>query len=176
MKRRHFNTVLVATVAAASGLGWAWWHRSAPAPSKPASELPWWRTRFEQPQGGDVALADFQGHVLVVNFWATWCPPCVEEMPLLDGFAQQQHPKGWRVIGLALDNLNAVQSFLKRVPVSFPVAIAGLAGLELSRELGNAGGQLPFTAVWDSDGALRHVKLGPLKQADLDDWATRGWR
>jgi hypothetical protein len=91
----------------------------------------------------------------------------------LDGFAQQQRPKGWQVIGLALDNMAAVQSFLKRVPVSFPVAIAGLAGLDLSRQLGNQGGQLPFTAVWDPQGLLRQVKLGPLKTTDLAGWAQQ---
>jgi thiol-disulfide isomerase/thioredoxin len=172
MNRRALTVGLVAASAAAAGAGWAWWQHGRPrAPL--ASDLPWWYTRFERPEGGDLALADFQGQVLVVNFWATWCPPCIEEMPLLDGFAQQQRPKGWQVIGLALDNMAAVQSFLKRVPVSFPVAIAGLAGLDLSRQLGNQGGQLPFTAVWDPQGLLRHVKLGPLKTTDLAGWAQQ---
>jgi thiol-disulfide isomerase/thioredoxin len=175
MYRRHLTTGLIATAAAASGLGWAWWHRQT-AHSNSASELPWWHTRFERPQGGTLALADFQGQVLVVNFWATWCPPCIEEMPLLDSFAQQQHSKSWQVIGLALDNMAAVQSFLKRVPVSFPVAIAGLPGLDFSRQLGNISGQLPFTAAWDTRGVLKRVKLGPLKQDDLSDWAASGWR
>ena len=175
MNRRHLTTGLVATAAAASGLGWAWWHRQK-ARTNAASEMPWWHTRFEQPQGGHLALADFQGQVLVVNFWATWCPPCIEELPLLDSFAQQQRPKGWQVIGLALDNMAAVQSLLKRVPVSFPVAIAGLPGLDFSRQLGNIGGQLPFTAAWNTQGVLKQVKLGPLKQGDLSDWATSGWR
>jgi thiol-disulfide isomerase/thioredoxin len=174
MKRRHLATGLVATAAAASGLGWAWWRRQG-VHANAASDLPWWHTRFEQPQGGDLALADFQGQVLVVNFWATWCPPCIEEMPLLDSFAQQQRSKGWQVIGLALDNLAAVQSFLKRVPVSFPVAVAGLPGLDFSRQLGNIGGQLPFTAAWDTQGMLKQVKLGPLKPDDLNAWAMSGW-
>lgn len=173
MKRRHLTTGLVATVAATGGLGWAWW-RQAMAPSNAAHELPWWHTRFERPEGGDLVLADFQGQVVMVNFWATWCPPCIEEMPLLDSFAQQQHPKGWKVIGLALDNVAAVQSFLKRVPVNFPVAIAGLPGLDFSRQLGNIGGQLPFTAVWNRQGVLKQVKLGPLKPGDLSDWAKKG--
>ena len=175
MNRRHLTTGLVATAAAVSGLGWAWWHRQTGQPNA-ASQLPWWHTRFEQPQGGSLALADFPGQVLVLNFWATWCPPCIEEMPLLDSFAQEQRTKGWQVIGLALDNTAAVQSFLKRVPVSFPVAIAGLPGLDFSRQLGNINGQLPFTAVWDGQGVLKQVKLGPLKPDDLSAWAKSPWR
>lgn len=174
MNRRTLTLGAVAVGAAAAGAGWAWWHQHQTR-SPRASELPWWHTRFERPQGGDLGLVDFQGQVLVVNFWATWCPPCVEEMPLLDGFAQQQRPKGWQVLGLALDNMAAVQSFLKRIPVSFPIAIAGLAGLDLSRQLGNDKGQLPFTAVWDRQGWLRQVQLGPLQAADLSAWAQQRW-
>ncbi|MFM8898793.1 MAG: TlpA disulfide reductase family protein [Burkholderiales bacterium] len=174
MNRRTLTLGAVAVGAAAAGAGWAWWHQHQTR-SPRASELPWWHTRFERPQGGDLGLVDFQGQVLVVNFWATWCPPCIEEMPLLDGFAQQQRPKGWQVLGLALDNMAAVQSFLKRIPVSFPIAIAGLTGLDLSRQLGNDKGQLPFTVVWDRQGRLRQVHLGPLQDADLSAWAQQSW-
>lgn len=174
MNRRRLTLGAVAVGAAAAGAGWAWWHQQQSS-SLRASEWPWWHTQFERPEGGSLALADFQGQVLVVNFWATWCPPCIEEMPLLDGFAQQQHPKGWQVLGLALDNMAAVQSFLKRIPVSFPIAIAGLTGLDLSRQLGNDKGQLPFTVVWDRQGRLRQVHLGALQDADLSAWAQQSW-
>ncbi len=172
MRRRNLVTTAVGTMAAASGLGWAWWKLHAAGPATTHADAAWWQTRFDRPEGGNLVLADFKGRPLLLNFWATWCPPCVKEMPMLDTFARAQGPGGFQVVGLALDNLAAVHGFLKRVPVSFPIAIAGLEGLDLSRALGNTAGQLPFTTVWDGKGGLAAVKLGPLIQDDLTAWST----
>jgi thiol-disulfide isomerase/thioredoxin len=172
MKRRTLATIAVGAGAAAAGLGWAWWnHRSRP-PDLTGSDLAWWHARFERPEGGSLALDDFKGQRLLLNFWATWCPPCVKEMPMLDAFARAQRAQGWQVVGLALDNTVAVRGFLKRVPVSFPVGIAGVEGLDLSLVLGNAQGQLPFTSVWDQRSRLLRSKLGTVTDEDLKDWAT----
>jgi thiol-disulfide isomerase/thioredoxin len=118
-----------------------------------------WALEAELPSGGVYKLAALQGKPLVVNFWATWCPPCVEEMPLLDAFYRQHAAKGWQMVGLAADNAGAVSKFLKQTPVQFPTPLAGLAGIELSRTLGNVSGALPFTVVLNSAGdiALRHM-------------------
>ena len=174
MKRRTALTVGVGAAAGAAGLGLAWWMqqgRQEKAPPVRGTDLPWWNTRFERPEGGSLSLADFKSRRLLLNFWATWCPPCVKEMPMLDAFAQARQSQGWQVIGLALDRLAPVQSFLKRLPVSFPVGIAGVEGLELSQALGNAKGQLPFSAVWDFDALLIASKLGAITPDDLEAWA-----
>jgi hypothetical protein len=83
----------------------------------------------------------------------------VEEMPLLDAFYRQHAAKGWQMVGLAADNAAAVNKFLRQTPVQFPTPLAGLAGIELSRTLGNVSGALPFTVVINSAGdiALRHM-------------------
>jgi thiol-disulfide isomerase/thioredoxin len=172
VKRRNVITSLVSATATLSGLGWGWWHFKESQRTPPPLDALWWKTRFERPDGGFVIPAEFKGQLLLLNFWATWCPPCVAELPMLDAFARERAADGWQVVGLALDNLAAVQQFLKRIPIGFPIGIAGLEALDLSRELGNHGGQLPFTAIWGRDGQLLQVKLGPVTEVDLTFWST----
>lgn len=88
---------------------------------------------------------------------------------MLDAFARE-HAGRWQVVGLAIDRLDAVRGFLERVPVSFPVALAGIPGAELMRELGNTTGGLPFSLVFDAEGRIRERKLGELKPEDLTAW------
>lgn len=157
---------LVAAAAAAAGAGVAW-RRFEPAPADLSG---FWERSFATPEGGQLALADLRGKPLLVNFWATWCPPCIEELPLLSSFYDENRAKGWQLLGLAVDQLDPVKRFLTRTPVSFPVAMAGLTGVELTRQLGNEAGGLPFTVVFDAQGKLQHRKIGQVKSADLAAW------
>ncbi len=120
-----------------------------------------------------MALAALRGKPLLVNFWATWCPPCVEELPLLNAFYGQQRDQGWQVLGLAVDQSSAVRTFLQRLPLDFPVAMAGLGGTDLTKSLGNTTGGLPFTVVVNAKGAIAHRKLGKVSPGDLKQWAQR---
>jgi thiol-disulfide isomerase/thioredoxin len=133
-----------------------------------------WAQRFERPEGGELAMSALLGRRTLVNFWATWCPPCVKELPMLDAFHRAQPPDGWQVVGLAVDGPTPVREFLARSPVAFPVGLAGLDGIDIGRSLGNAAGGLPFTVVFDRAGAVVDRKLGELVQADLDRWAATG--
>lgn len=116
-------------------------------------------------------VSTFAGKPLLLNFWATWCPPCVAELPMLDAFLSEQRSRGWQILGLAVDQPSAVRKFLGRTPVSFPMGMAGLQGTELSRALGNLTGGLPFTVVFDAKGQVRHRKMGQLEARDLQNWA-----
>lgn len=157
--------------AAAAG---AWWalHRRAVAPADEASAA-LWGMQFERPQGGALAMASLRGQPLLLNFWATWCAPCVKEMPLLDRFQRAHQERGWRVVGLAVDSVAPVRDFLTRLPIGFAIGLAGSSGVELSRRLGNSSGSLPFTVVFDRSGQVVDRKLGALRETDLAAWESR---
>jgi thiol-disulfide isomerase/thioredoxin len=172
MKRRIWILGGVAAAALAGGAGLASLNRgSGSADDAPGPEF--WAQRLEQPGGGELAFASLRGAPLLLNFWATWCPPCIREMPLIDEFHRQQQARGWHVVGLAVDSPTPVREFLARRPVSFPIGLAGLDGSELARTLGNPEGSLPFTVVLGRDGRVMDRKLGALKPADLARWVTQ---
>jgi thiol-disulfide isomerase/thioredoxin len=170
MNRRTWVLGGVAAAALAAGAGFASRH-GVTGGAGDTLGADFWALRFEQPGGGELALASLRGSPLLLNFWATWCPPCVREMPLIDEFYRQQQARGWHVVGLAVDGPTPVREFLARRPVSFPIGLAGLDGTELARTLGNPEGSLPFTVVLGRDARVLERKLGALKPADLARWA-----
>ena len=166
--RRHWM-VGVAGAAVVAGGGLSWW-RSAAGRLPPAVEQLLWTSRFEKPDGTPLSLETLRGRPLVINFWATWCPPCVEEMPLLDAFYQENAAKSWQIVGIAIDQPSAVRRFLAAQPVHYPIALGGLNGNHLGRQLGNESGSLPFTLVLDAHGRILQQKLGRLDPQDLKKW------
>lgn len=169
MNKRLFLTGGVAAVAGLAGAGWAWW-RFQPHAVEDGTLQALWQHTWEDPNGQPVVMQHFKGRPLLLNFWATWCPPCVEEMPLLNAFYHERRSEGWTVLGLAVDQPSAVRQFLQRLPVDFPIGMAGLGGTELSKRLGNATGGLPFTVVLDARGEIAHRKIGQVKPGDLAAW------
>ena len=160
-----------AATAALLGLGAAWGRAQSPeVPAAAPAVEGFWTMQWETPQGGTVSMQAFQGRPLLVNFWATWCPPCVEELPLINDFYRQNKANGWQVLGLAVDKLAPVQAFLHKMPLDFPVGMAGLSGAELGRGLGNLAGGLPFSVALDSNGRIAQRKLGRLSAEDLTNW------
>jgi len=166
-RSRRWILGAVGASAAAAGIASAWWRTGRPAPSAPEGL---WARQWASPTGDTFGMQSFQGRPLLINFWATWCPPCIEELPLIEAFYQENKAKRWQVLGLAVDKAERVQSFLKSTNVSFPIGMAGLEGTQLSRELGNVGGGLPFTVVFSSDGQVAQRKLGRLQAQDLAQW------
>ena len=159
-------------LAAGLGLGLAWWKSQPGASAQVAEPIPgFWAQQWSTPQGAPLPLQSFRGKPLLINFWATWCPPCIEELPLINAFYKQNHANGWQVIGLAIDKPGSVQAFLQKMPLDFPVAVEPLNGTDLARELGNPSGLLPFSVAIGAQGGVVQRKLGRLKQEDLDLWA-----
>lgn len=169
--RRKWIIGGVAAAFGAFGAGVGWWRTRARDLQAPQIDHLWALT-FDTPQGTALPMASFRGKPLLVNFWATWCPPCVEEMPLLDSFFREHAAKGWQVVGLAVDQPSAVRTFLQRTKVTFPIGMAGLEGTDLTRQLGNMNGGLPFTVVLGPDGAVRERRMGRVSEADLRSWSA----
>ncbi|MGE8317565.1 MAG: TlpA disulfide reductase family protein [Comamonas sp.] len=167
---------LLGSVAAAAGLagaGFAWW-RHQPAEVAAGAEAGLWSQQFPGLPGQPaVAMRQFLGKPLLLNFWATWCPPCVDELPLLDRFYQERRAQGWTVLALAVDQEAAVARFLQKMPLSMPVAIAGMPGASLGKELGNTAGGLPYSVLFDAKGQVQERKMGQLHESDLQIWSGR---
>ena len=173
MNRRNMLYGGVAALAGVAGAGAAWWkfqpHHAAPAETVKMAES-FWDMSFDTPEGKPLPMSSFRGKLLLVNFWATWCPPCVEELPLLDFFYQENKNKNVQIVGLAVDQPSAVRTWLKTRPLNFPVGMAGLGGTELSKSLGNVSGSLPFSVVFGPSGQLLHHKIGKVLPEELVLW------
>lgn len=175
MNRRSWILAGSGAAAAAAGLGWQVTRSPGTAPGATLvldeATTAFWQASFPQPDGQPLALGSLRGQPLVLNFWATWCPPCVKEMPELDRFAKTFASRGGQVLGLAVDKPSAVREFLKRSPVSYRIGLAGFDGTDLSRRLGNSSGALPFTAVFGRSGAVVQRKLGETNFDELSAWS-----
>ena len=122
--------------------------------------------------GGQIALpGDFAGRPLLVNVWASWCGPCIEEMPELQRFAASQGPGGVQVLGIALDDEANVRDFLRKVPVSYPIALDAPGPADAGVRLGNPKGVLPYSILVSADGTLLKQRIGPFAHGEIDAWA-----
>lgn len=120
------------------------------------------QARLPDATGAERQLTEWQGKTLVVNFWATWCPPCVEEMPELVELQNDLGSQNVQVLGIGIDSPSNIRQFSEKHQISYPLLVAGMAGTDLSREFGNQAGGLPFTVLIGSDGRVRKTYIGRL--------------
>lgn len=165
--RRRFIAAGIGALAGAAGIAAALRQSRTSAPSEAL-----WKWRPQRIDGSEFEFAGLRGKPLLLNFWATWCAPCVVEMPLLARFDRQYRAAGWQVVGVAVDQPEPVRAFITERGIGFPIVLAGGAGLELSRALGNRTGGLPFSVAFGADGAIKARKLGVLDERILSEWAA----
>jgi thiol-disulfide isomerase/thioredoxin len=131
-------------------------------PPVPASEL-----GFTDLRGQRVSFADSAGRIRLVNFWATWCVPCREEMPEFVKAQREFGDRGVQFVGIAVDDVAKVRDFAAELGLNYPALIGGYGAIELSKSLGNRIGALPYTLFIDRAGRISRAHLGPLKPAEL---------
>lgn len=138
-------------------------------PAQPGDPMP--AIARPGPDGKIVDLAAYRGRPLLINVWASWCGPCIKEMPELDRYARAQGASGTQVVGLALDTPEGVHDFLARVPVGYPIVLDTPGPADASVWLGNTKGVLPYTVLVGADGRILKQKIGPFVEGEIDDWA-----
>ena len=162
----------IAILAAAAG-GGLWYANRPPASIVPvASEIApgaLFAATFADTSGERHALAEFQGKVVVVNFWATWCVPCREEMPAFAHLHERWKTRGVQFVGLADDDPGKVERFGRELRIPYPLWVGSESAGALSRRLGNRLGVLPHTVVIDGGGRPVLQKVGPYTEGELDE-------
>lgn len=168
---RRTGLIMLATGALAAGLGVAvnWW-RTEPARATPDATAALFAATFHDADGRPQPLAQWRGQPLVVNFWATWCPPCVEEMPDLQQIREAYRDRGVEVVGIGIDSAARIAEFRDKHRITLPLLVAGIGGSDLNRALGNGSGALPFTVLIGADGSIRERQLGQVKPEQLRRW------
>ena len=126
---------------------------------------------WEDSQGRPFDARALRGRPMILNFWATWCPPCVEEMPELGHLQRSYGEAGLQVVGIGIDQAARIKAFEERMSLGYPLLVAGAAGAELGRRFGNPSGALPFTVVIDRTGRVRDRILGRFVLARLESQA-----
>ncbi|MFL9961576.1 TlpA disulfide reductase family protein [Paraburkholderia sediminicola] len=173
--RRILAGALVVIVAAGGGVLANHWlnggteevAHAAQAGSQQSPVEQLWAAPVTNVDGKAQSLSLLKGHPIVVNLWASWCGPCVEEMPALSQLQREYAKKGIQFVGLGVDSDKNVQAFLQKVKVAYPVYVTGFGGADLARAFGNNAGGLPFTVVIDAKGNVRSTKLGQIDPAAL---------
>ena len=118
--------------------------------------------------GAIVSSADFDGKVMLVNFWASWCKPCTEEMPMLTRLQQRYSGRGVQIVGIAVDDPDKAREFASELAINYPILVGSVETILAGRQYGNRAGMLPYSVLVDADGIIRWAHLGALDQAELE--------
>lgn len=167
MNRRQWTYIVgISLVALVLGVLTSQWIYRTSLADDPAIKA-FFDNPWKTPDGKSVDTNSWRGKVLVVNFWASWCPPCVEEMPTLDQLQAEFLPQNVLFVGIGIDSPSNIRQFLEMTPVSYPIVIGGLEGSALSKQMGNAQGALPYTIIIDAKGKATSSKLGKISEEEL---------
>lgn len=158
--RREWLLGLAGLAAGATGLGLYQYFRPADQPDLQHIRLP-------DLKGTPRSVSEWSGNPLLVNFWATWCTPCRQEVPALIRTQAKFGVNGLQIVGIAIDSADKVQEFARQFGINYPVLIAGWEGVELIKKLGNSSGVLPYTLLFDRQGERQWTHIGELTEEQL---------
>ena len=165
--RRAMLFAAIGSAAAAAGYGFHRWRGTPAAPSNndPAAAI--LASRLTTLDGKEQSLSDFLGRVLVINYWATWCAPCREEIPIFVRMQREYGDQGLQFIGIAIDQADKVRGFAAEFQINYPLLLGGMEAVDLSRRAGNKAGVLPYTLVIDRSGRMVTGLAGGISEASL---------
>ena len=165
------NLALVIAGTAALGLGlWFGWHGIGTGPSPSLEAL--WAAHLNDLRGNNVALASMRGKPLIINFWATWCGPCKEEMPDFQRLASSEVGKRIQIVGIGIDNVSNMRLFSENLRITYTLLDSGPTGPDLLKALGNQVGGLPYTLIISRKEKLIMTRLGRISYEDLNKAAS----
>lgn len=172
MSRAAQWVLAVSLSVAAGGAGFFlhdWWAADeTKLAGRSAARDALFQTSLDDLSGRPQRIDQWRGKVLVVNFWATWCPPCREEIPTFIAVQERYKDRGLQVVGIAIDQREKVANFADEIGVNYPVLVGEVDAVNLGRQLGNRLGALPFTVFVDRAGNIARVELGTLDEARLN--------
>lgn len=163
---------VVAAAAAAAGVGAGVWRSNVNTRDFSAAASLFALT-LQDAAGTAQPLAQWRGRPLVVNFWAPWCAPCVEEMPDLQRVRDDYRGRGVEVIGLGIDTAARIRAFREQHAITLPLLVAGAEGSSLGNQLGNTAGALPYTVLISADSRVLERKLGRIRPEELRTWLDK---
>ena len=166
--RQILALAAVAVLAVAAGVGVRWWQLDGEVAAEAVMAL-----RLPDLRGEPQAMAQWRGQVLVVNFWATWCAPCREEIPAFVKLQTKYAGRGVQFVGIAIDQPERVAAFAREFDMNYAILLGGINIVDVTRTAGNKVGALPFTLVLDRDGQVAGRQLGKMHEADLDGLLAR---
>ena len=166
MNRKTLLYALAGLLALVIG-GWTARTLYAPRPADAQALARLWATSLPDTHGQNQALSQWRGKILVLNFWATWCPPCREEIPDFIALRAQFQSQNVEFVGIAIDNAGPVAAFSREMKIPYPLLIGEGAVHALARQPGNPSGALPYTIVIDRGGKIILNHLGRLPRAKL---------
>jgi len=159
-------------IAAVLALGGGIMARGFLSPVEQTSPMPLPDFNLPDVSGKLHNISEWQGKILIINFWATWCPPCLKEIPELVALQKQYSTKGLQVIGVAIDDQNSVEEFLVSNKINYPILIAGVTGIALAQQLGNTVDAVPFTVVVNQQGQIIHQHPGEFSTEQIMEIIT----
>ena len=170
VNKRHWTLIVVAgLIAATLGLGLSSLKYRTTSANDQAIDA-FLKQELKSPDGAVIATKGWENHILVLNYWASWCPPCVEEMPSLVKVQAEYKNKNVLFIGIGVDSPSNIRQFLQKTPVNYPIVLGGLDGVNWAKSMGNQSGGLPFTVIIDEKGVIKKTKLGKISEDELKSW------
>ncbi len=167
MNRLARNFLIVAVAIAATAAGYLVSHSHNSSAATAAKQL--LALTLPDSNGNTQSLGQWQGKLLVINFWATWCPPCREEMPGFSRLQRKLSGSSVQFLGIGIDSAAKIREFASQTPVSYPLLVGTPGLMEIVSQLGNSAGGLPYTVILGKDGVLQNTRLGAWQESDLEN-------